>query len=119
MSRLFLMLALLTLIVAGAAGCSGAPATTPVPEATSSTMFFLDVLAPVNESVLYASSVDVRGHTVSDAVVTVNGQVVAVNGNGTFTTTIALEEGPNVIEVLASDFHGHQDTRVLTVISVR
>lgn len=119
---------------AAAAPVSQATATaTPAPTATASTRptpspeaalvaaptplpFFLEVTAPEDESVLASPSVDVKGRTTPDAVVSVNGGPVAVDADGSFTVSVALEEGPNAIEVLASDFQGNQAARVLTVI---
>jgi uncharacterized protein YfaP (DUF2135 family) len=85
-----------------------------VPEA-----FFLEIAAPKNESVVRESSLMVRGRTVPDAVVSVNGQPVEVDASGNFSTTVTLEEGPNALEVIASDFRGHQQSRVVSVIYVR
>jgi len=96
---------------------------TPTPTATPSTSaqevsgdFFLTVLTPISESVVNQSTVQVQGRTLPDAVVTVNGEMVAVDGEGRFSTVVLLEEGPNVIEVIASDFEGNQESQVITVI---
>ncbi len=96
---------------------------TPAPEATpaaSPTLvpFFLEVAAPEDESTIAAPSVEVKGRTVPDAVVSVNGELATVEADGSFTLSLSLEEGPNVIEVVASDFQGNEAARVLTVIYV-
>ena len=44
------------------------------------------------------------GATVPRAVVGVNGVTVDVNEVGIFSTTVALEEGINLVEVVAVDF---------------
>ncbi|MBM3942308.1 MAG: hypothetical protein FJ316_05195 [SAR202 cluster bacterium] len=84
---------------------SSAAAATPAPAMTES---ILDVSSPADESVVTKSPVDVAGKAAPDAVVTVNGQVVEVDANGRFNVQVTLEEGPNVIEVLASDFSGQK-----------
>ena len=43
------------------------------------------------------------GGTRADAVVGVNGTPVEMNALGIFSTTVTLEEGPNFIEVVATD----------------
>jgi uncharacterized protein YfaP (DUF2135 family) len=138
----FVALASLTIIVA--AGCTGsrasetpAPANTQTPsptataivaptsaptEATTATAaraFFLEVTAPGDEEVLRTSPVEVQGRTMPDAVVSVNGEAVEVDADGQFLRSVALEEGPNTIEVIASDFQGNQESVVLTVIFVQ
>lgn len=100
-----------------------APAALPTPIGVASlapkeapTGFFLEIITPKDESVIQESSVQVRGRTVPDAVVSVNGQPVEVDGSGNFSVTITLEQGPNSIEVIASDFRGNQQSRVISLI---
>jgi hypothetical protein len=80
--------------------------------------FFLEVTEPLNEAVVTMSPLPVQGQTTPDSVATVNGQVVDVDAQGQFLTEVMLEEGPNFIEVLASDFEGHQEGQILTVIYI-
>ncbi|MBI4336357.1 MAG: hypothetical protein HY683_00810 [Chloroflexi bacterium] len=90
---------------------------TSTPEATVSPVsFFLEVLSPTDETVVRQASVEVKGRSVPDAVVSVNGQVASLAADGTFSATVPLQEGPNTIEVLASDFQGGRASRLLTVI---
>jgi len=76
----------------------------------------LEVTEPEDESVVSTSGVTVKGVTTADAVVSVNGTVVDVDEDGKFSTVVSLEEGPNTIEVTASDFEGNEGSKVLTVI---
>ncbi len=94
---------------------TGTPTPTPVVVLGAS---FLEVVAPQNESVVSASSVTVQGRTAADAVVSVNGQAVDVDASGNFKVTISLDQGPNAIEIIASDFHGKQESRVISVIRI-
>lgn len=64
--------------------------------------------------VVYGLSV--RGKTSPDAVVTVGVNNVDVDENGSFTASVNLLEGVNVIEVLASDLTGSTKGQVLMVI---
>jgi hypothetical protein len=137
MHRLFL--SLVSLVIAVSIGCaSGSPPSSatpgpvgstdvpmPAPTATEESPaavkpeeFFLSVSSPKNESVVDRSSVEVRGSTTVDAVVTVNGQVIEVGPEGDFTAPADLEEGPNAIEIIASDFAGHEKVLALSVIYI-
>jgi len=60
--------------------------------------------------------VEVRGRTAPDAVVSINGQPVEVDGSGNFSGMVSLENGPNSIEVIASDFRGNQQSRVISLV---
>lgn len=51
-----------------------------------------------------------------DAVVSVNGQVAAVDANGNFSTALTLQQGPNSIDVVVSDFQGSQKAKVITLV---
>ncbi len=81
--------------------------TTPLP---------LEVTEPQDESVVYTTQVVVKGTTNVDAVVTVNGVVADVDADGKFSVTVTLEEGPNLIEVFASDFQYREASEILTVV---
>lgn len=65
-------------------------------------------------------TVVVAGITDPDATVTVDGMGVAVDGDGTFSTSLALAEGPNSIVVVATDPAGNtaRVTRLVTVDTV-
>ena len=67
---------------------------TPVVEVTPEP-FFLTVSSPEDEQIVTSAIVEVAGETVSDAVVTVNGEPVDVDADGVFSHAAALEEGIN------------------------
>lgn len=87
----------------------------PAPKEAPAT-FFLEIVSPKDEIVVQNASVLVQGRTVPDAVVSVDGQPVEVDGGGNFSATITLEQGPNSIEVIASDFSGNQQSRVISLV---
>jgi len=68
------------------------------------------------EGVVRTNIFPLSGVTAPDAVVSVNGVVVEVDSSGRFSTTISLLPEPNLIQVVASDFHGNQVSTVLTII---
>jgi hypothetical protein len=76
----------------------------------------LEVTQPQDESVVNTSEIVVKGETNPDAVVTVNEAVADVDADGRFSVTVALEEGPNLIEVFASDFEYNEASEFLTII---
>ena len=72
-----------------------------------------------DESVVNMPEVVVRGTTIPEAVVTVNGAVADVDADGRFSVTVTLEEGPNLIEVYASDFEDREASEMLTIVYER
>jgi uncharacterized protein YfaP (DUF2135 family) len=74
-------------------------------------VFFISPNAGLPLSVYYPydglhadeGEVQVVGGTRQDAVVGVNGHPVEVGANGIFSTTVPLEEGANLVEVVAAD----------------
>ena len=80
--------------------------------------FSLTVTEPIDESIINADKVEVIGITTLGAVVSVNGELAEVDGEGNFTMMVVLEEGPNIIEVIASDLEGNQESRTLVIMHV-
>jgi bacillopeptidase F len=78
----------------------------------------LIVTEPLNGSVVTSNKMVVRGTTNSDAVLSINGQIVAVDAAGGFSEPVILQEGPNLIEVIANDFDGNSTTMMTTVMLV-
>ncbi|MCH8974157.1 MAG: hypothetical protein IH869_03680 [Chloroflexi bacterium] len=126
-------LALAVLGVLTIAACSGdeptATATaTPVPTATPTPVptptptpapdeFVLHIVEPVEAETLTTNpTLLVSGRTRVDAVVTVNDTFVDPDIDGLFSAEIPLDEGPNIIEVVASIATGEELSTVLVVI---
>ena len=78
----------------------------------------LEVTEPQDEITVNTSTIQVKGVTTADATVSVNGSLVDVGADGRFSTTVPLEQGPNSIQVVASDSQGNENTQVLTIIYV-
>ncbi len=88
---------------------------TPTPEATGD--FFLTIEEPENiESVVAEASITIVGRTRIDAAVSVNDIFAEVDEDGRFRVLIELEEGPNIIEVIASVETGNELVEILVVI---
>ena len=120
-----------------AAGCSGGDATatptptsvppptsTPTPTPTAALTpgegerLFIEIAEPADESVVSTDTIAVRGSTTADAVVSVNGAVVEVDAQGSFEAIVTLEEGPNLIEVVASDLTGAGESIDIVVVYI-
>ena len=79
----------------------------PPPEETGSGIW-LEVTQPSDGIILDNKVVEVKGHTKSGAVVSINGEFTNVDEEGNFALSIDLEEGPNIIEVISSDSYGNE-----------
>jgi len=75
----------------------------------------LYVFWPVSDDAVNSASVPVIGATNVDAVVTVNGIPAEVDVLGIFSISVTLEEGPNAIEVTASDLLGNVQSQTVVV----
>ena len=107
-----------------AAAATGTPVQgetpSPTPEQAEQDVtgaLFLQIASPATADVSVSqSSIEVAGFTTVDALVSINDTVVEVDGDGRFATSVSLEVGPNVVEVVASNADGEQYDEVLLVI---
>lgn len=76
----------------------------------------LKVTSPLDESVVNTSVITISGQTTPGAVVSIDGDLVNVEANGKFQAQVALEEGPNVLEITASDDKGSELNSVVRLI---
>jgi len=125
MKRLVFLIPLVILVLA--AGCSGkdtktegtthVPTTQVVSETTEAAtdQLFITVTAPADKSTVNAATVTVTGKTLPVAILSVNGQLLKVGADGTFSTPVSLEIGVNVIQIVASDISGTEIGKVITV----
>ena len=98
------------------------PAPTPTPTATSvpqSEELFLEITSPQDNIVVTSAAIAAVGRASPDATVTLNGRLAEMDVAGNFSILFSLDEGINLIEVIASDLVGEVLTRVLTVIYIR
>lgn len=79
----------------------------------------LTVTEPQDNTITDADKIEVKGHTNPEAVVSINEVMTTADANGSFTATVNLAEGPNVIEVVASDEEGDQAEASLIVTFVK
>lgn len=118
MKKSLVVIVVLTLSLLLAAGCGGGtPTSTETPASTTTPdELVLEITEPADEAVVDASHITVSGSTLADAVVSINGVIADVDYQGIFTGEVNLDAGPNIIEVVASDFYGNEKSAILTVI---
>lgn len=90
------------------------PTATPV--ATEGELFLQMISPPESEVFTETGNLAVVGRTRVDAVVTINDTIVEPDIDGEFSLDVALEEGPNIIEIVASVASGEQLDQVLVAI---
>lgn len=66
------------------------------------------LIEPQDGATVATSVVQVKGEAPPDTVVTVNDDILVVDSTGSFDAPVTLAEGPNVIEVVASDTDGDE-----------
>jgi putative hemolysin len=76
----------------------------------------LEIVAPQDGAVVDSPQIDVTGNASPGAVVSVNDDILIAGPDGTFKWPVTLEEGPNLIEIVASNATGAEATLELTVI---
>jgi hypothetical protein len=93
------------------------PTATPTATPDAVGVFFLDILEPADgEDFVSTNTYEIVGRTSVDALVSVNDTFVDVAVDGTFTLTIILDEGPNIVDVVASTAAGDQSSIALIII---
>ncbi len=78
--------------------------------------FLLLITEPEKESVVYDSRLPLSGRTGPNAIVSINGRSVPIDRFGYFSTTMLLVEGPNFIDVVATNDDGETFSEVVSVI---
>ena len=91
---------------------------TATPEGALPSELFLEITEPADESVVSQATVTVRGLTTPDAIVSVGGQTIDVDAQGEFAVEITLEPGPNIIELVASNLEGMEESTLISLIYI-
>jgi len=85
------------------------PATSgPAVQAIGSGTLSLVILSPLDGAVVNTSIVEIVGEAPAGSVVSIGDDILIVGADGVFKHIVSLEEGPNVIEIIASDANGNQ-----------
>jgi glucodextranase-like protein len=101
--------------VVGQASPTAVSQPTQTSEAVVAQPLYLQVTSPQDGDTVNTSQVDVVGSAPTGATVSVNDDIIIVGNNQQFKSTVALDEGPNLIEIIASDDSGNETSLELTV----
>ena len=99
---------------------SSPPVRPGTPEAASDVLqsnIPLKVTDPADAADIKTDTVTVKGQTVPGATVSVNDIVGTADAGGNFSVTISLDQGPNAIDVIATDESG-KEGEVLIIVNV-
>lgn len=75
----------------------------------------LKITSPGNGSIYVDDSLDLKGITDTDIMLTINDEQVPITNDGTFSTNLKLHRGINVIKVKATNKNKKETSEVLTV----
>jgi hypothetical protein len=78
----------------------------------------LEMYSPLEDSVVSDRLLQVSGRASPSASVSVNGRMASRGDEGTFSIDISLTDGPNLVEVIASDLAGKQRDAVFLVVYI-
>ena len=123
---IFFSILLLTVLVMGCGG-SKQPNTSSSTQVSQTTqpvtttspvtpgVLFLELTSPADKSIVTGAEITVNGQSLPTAIVSVNGNLVKINPDGTFSIKVPLELGPNAIQILASEIGGGEVGKVIAV----
>src|SRR5258706_8104495 len=99
----------------GQASSTAASQPTQTSEAVVAQPLYLQILSPQDGDTVNTSQVDVTGSAPAGETVSVNDDIIIVDASQQFKSTVTLDEGPNLIEIIASDDSGNETSLELTV----
>ena len=102
----------------GVATASPTISGSPIAMATSGTLR-LAILAPANEILVDTNTITVKGQATAGADVFINGDFVNADASGAFNAMVTLDEGPNEIDVMASDDNENEVVLTLVIFYVK
>ena len=79
----------------------------------------LTIMSPTDGSDVNGSSVTVSGHTAQGATINVGDQVTTADSSGNFSLNVNLDDGPNALDVIATNDSGNQGEVNLMVNSIQ
>ncbi len=97
-----------------------APSPTPITIGVEPTQLglFLELQGLTDNNVVRGDFIVASGRTSPDAVLSINGVIIPVGDDGSFEVTLALRDGPNLLEIISSDLAGNEESRVLWVVAL-
>jgi hypothetical protein len=95
--------------------CSARPGATPAPLEKKDGDLWVRLFAPQDQMIVKTAQIEVRGQAPEESTISVNDEISVVGPDRSFQTTVPLAEGPNPIEIVASDMSGNEVSFLLTV----
>ena len=97
--------------------CSGGTATPsqPAPLVLKSGPLAVSIAWPVNDTVVSSTPVYLVGRAAPETVISVGDMITVVAASGQFSILLPLEEGPNELDIVASDPDGNEASATLVV----
>jgi hypothetical protein len=95
--------------------CSAKPGATPAPMEKRDGDLWVRLFSPQDQMTVKTGQIEVHGQAPEESTITVNDIITVVGPDRSFQTTVPLVEGPNSIEVVASDMSGNEVSFLLTV----
>jgi hypothetical protein len=87
---------------------------TSLPASHPTVSLGLNILSPQNNAVVNQPQINLTGSIDRQAVLSVNSDIYILSP-GNFSLPVTLEEGPNALEIAASDYDGNETDLVLVV----
>lgn len=82
---------------------------------TNSEELFLNITSPQDNSIVSNPMLTVKGTTVNNAEIFINDKETKSKADGTFSTTVTLEEGENILTIVMNDSLGNYIEKELAV----
>lgn len=95
---------------------SNAPPVISPAAPTADEPLYLRILWPEDGSLVSTPEIELLGEASPGAVVSIGDEIILVPPDGAFRQIIRLEEGPNAIEVVASNIAGDEQSLILTLV---
>ncbi|MEA3327402.1 MAG: hypothetical protein U9R53_08870 [Chloroflexota bacterium] len=77
---------------------------------------WLRLFTPKDGDIVTQEVIDVSGQAPAETVISLNDYIFLVTEEGSFSIPVILDEGPNIIELVASNIDGDELALVLTIV---
>ena len=77
---------------------------------------WLRLFTPKDGDIVTQEAIDVSGQAPVETVISLNDFIFLVTEEGSFSIPVILDEGPNIIELVASNLDGDEIALVLTIV---
>ena len=87
----------------------------PIVSSGSNEPLWVKILSPEDGATVTTQAVKVIGQAPTETVITINDEIILVQQDQSFEVEILLQEGSNLIDIVASDLSGNEIYIPLTV----